>query len=176
MIKRVGDREMRHVSSLQVWSIPRFLSPQTHAMQQDQLIKANGMQTQCNACKHNAMQHACKHNIQTTCSMDLNWIRIDLNHAHNSGQNAMNWWHEMQDNACSCIGPSTKHKDTTLKHDQKVTNMKVWQHYMLWNQEWNDTKSSKQHKHSMLEGLRHKATKRTTHKACNTWHKWLNLP
>lgn len=38
--------------------------------------------------------------------------------------------------------------------------MEVWQHYMLWNQVWNDAKSSKQHKYSMLESLRHKATKR----------------
>ena len=36
--------------------------------------------------------------------------------------------------------------------------MEVWQHYMHWNQVWNDAKSSKQHKYSMLEGLRHKAS------------------
>lgn len=62
-----------------------------NVMQHDQPINANGMQTQCNACKHNAMQQACKHNannnIQTTCSMDLNRIWTDLNHAQNSGQN-----------------------------------------------------------------------------------------
>ena len=89
-------------------------------MQHDQLIKANGIQTQCNACEHNAMQQACKHNannIQTTCSMDLNRIWTDLNHAQNSGQNSMKGWHEMQDNACTCNGSSTKHKSTTLKHD-----------------------------------------------------------
>ena len=40
------------------------LTPYPNTMQcmHDQLIKSNGMQTQCNVCKHNAMQQACKHN------------------------------------------------------------------------------------------------------------------
>ena len=56
------------------------------------------------------------------------WTKPTPNRIHacqDNGQNTLKRLHERQDNACSCICPSTKHKSTTLKQDKEVINMEV---------------------------------------------------
>ena len=51
------------------------LTPYPNTMQcmHDQLIKSKGMQTQCNACKHKAMQQACNTMQTTTFIQHAQW-------------------------------------------------------------------------------------------------------
>ena len=82
-------------------------------------------------------------------------------------QSCPNQWPKWWINGVKCtykrvcqLAQESRHKDTTLKYEQEVTNMGMWQWSKLWNLMWIDAKSTKQCKHGMQESSKLEASKR----------------
>lgn len=72
MIERVGNQELRHVSSLQVWNVPRFSRLDYHLIQTNAMqLKHANMQSNSSMQTCNTIEQACKQHARdkyaTTC-------------------------------------------------------------------------------------------------------------